>query len=99
VILQVSGGFRYTWSAAAAIGNKVDPASITLNGQVLDPTATYQVAMNNFLGFGGDAFPTMLAGDLVKFGADDLVALEDFLAINNPYNAGTAVGPRIVIAP
>jgi 5'-nucleotidase len=98
VILQVSAGFTYTWSQAAA-GNKIDPASIRLNGQVLDPAATYQVAMNNFLGFGGDSFPTMLAGDIVKFGADDLVALEDFLAVNNPYNAGTAVGPRIVVAP
>ncbi len=57
--------------------------------------------MNNFLGFGGDSFPTMLAGDIVKFGEDDLVALEAYLALaaNNPYNAANAVGPRIVSVP
>jgi len=100
VILQVSGGFTYTYDRSAA-GNKIDPTSIKLNGVTLDPNGTYNVAMNNFLGFGGDSFPAMLAGDIVKFGEDDLVALEAFLAqaANNPYNAATAVGPRIVSVP
>ena len=66
-----------------------------LNGVALDPAATYKVAMNNFLGFGGDSFPSMLAGDIVNFGADDLVALEAFLAANNPYNPASAGGTRI----
>ena len=56
--------------------------------------------MNNFLGFGGDSFPTMLAGDLVKFGEDDLVALEAYLAgPTTRTTPATAVGPRIVIVP
>ena len=53
------------------------------------------MTMNNFLGFGGDSFPAMLAGDNPQFGADDLVALEAYLAIpgNNPYDpAAPAVG-------
>jgi 5'-nucleotidase len=98
VILQVSEGFSYAWSDAAANGNRVDPASIKLDGVVLDPTATYQVAMNNFLGFGGDGFSTMLAGSIVKFGADDLVALEDYLALNDPYDIGDT-STRIVRVP
>ena len=32
VILQVSAGFTYTWMLAAPAGNKIDPASIKLNG-------------------------------------------------------------------
>ena len=100
VILQVSAGFTYQWSQSAALGNKVDPASIKLNGTTIDPAATYQVAMNNFLGFGGDSFPTMLAGDLVKFGEDDLVALEAYLGqpANDPYDIATTSG-RIIPIP
>ena len=99
VILQVSAGFTYTWSASAPAGNKIASSSILLNGQVLNPTGTYQVAMNNFLGFGGDSFPAMLAGSVVKFGEDDLVALEAYLDVNDPYNAASAATPRIVAAP
>jgi 5'-nucleotidase len=98
VILQVNEGFTYTWSDSATNGNRIDPASIKLGGVTLDAGATYQVAMNNFLGFGGDSFPTMLAGDIVKFGADDLVALEDYLGLNDPYDIGDTT-VRITRAP
>jgi 5'-nucleotidase len=99
VILAVSEGFHYSWSLSAPVGSKVDPASITLNGQPVLPDSTYDVAMNNFLGFGGDGFPTMLAGDLVTFGADDLVALEDYLALNDPYDPADAGPTRITRLP
>jgi 5'-nucleotidase len=100
LILAVSKGLNYTWDGAAgAVGNRINPALVTINGAPLDLTATYTVAMNNFLGFGGDSFPSMLAGDLVGFGEDDLIALEAYLALpaNNPYDpAAPAVGgPRI----
>ena len=99
VILQVSAGFTYQWSQSAPLGSKVDPASIKLNGVTLDPAGVYTVAMNNFLGFGGDSFPTMLAGDLVKFGEDDLIVLEAYLAAHNPYDPTTTGPARIVIVP
>ena len=99
VVLQVSAGFTYEWSAAAPGGNKVNPASIKLNGVTLDPAGNYNVAMNNFLGFGGDSFPGMLAGDLVKFGEDDLIVLEAYLATHDPYDPTTAGPARIVIVP
>ena len=99
VVLAVSAGFSYAYSPTAPLGSRVDPASIKLNGTTLGATTLYQVAMNNFLGFGGDAFPTMLAGDLVKFGADDLVALEDYLASHNPYDPASAGGVRITRLP
>ena len=73
LILAVSKQLHYTWdSAPGAVGNRIDPANITVGGAALDLTATYTVAMNNFLGFGGDSFPAMLAGDNPLFGADDL---------------------------
>ena len=101
LVLAVSKGFTYSWSATGPIGNKIDPSTIQLNGVTLDPAASYQVAMNNFLGFGGDAFPGMLAGPVVKFGADDLVALEDYLELNNPFdpNAASVGGVRITRLP
>ena len=71
-----------------------------LNGVTIDPTATYQVAINNFLGFGGDGFSRMFDGDIVKFGADDLVALEAYLGANDPYDiADTSVRITRVLAP
>jgi 5'-nucleotidase len=100
VILQVSRGFSYQSDSTAPIGSRV--SNITLNGAPLVGSTTYQVAMNNFLGFGGDGFgATITSGSIVKFGADDLVALEAFLALpaNNPYDPATAGGPRITRVP
>jgi len=86
LILQVSDGFTYTWDAsAAAAGNRVDPATIRLDGVTLDPAATYRVTMNNFLGTGGDDFPAFRLGTDETTGADDLVALEAYLGANEPY--------------
>lgn len=100
LILAVSAGFSYTWDGAAgAVGNRIDPTAIMIGGSPIDLTATYEVAMNNFLGFGGDSFPAMLAGSIVKFGADDLVALEDYLEdypdAATPYTLSLQGGVRI----
>jgi 5'-nucleotidase len=91
VILQVSKGFSYEWDQSEPIGSKV--SNITLNGVALDPAATYKVALNNFLGFGGDGFgSTLTVGTNPTFGADDLVALEAYL---QPTVAGTPYSPTI----
>ncbi|GAA4597553.1 5'-nucleotidase [Actinoplanes octamycinicus] len=57
-ILQVSAGFTYTWSASAPLGAKV--SNLALNGTPIDPAATYQVTMNNFLANGGDGFSKLV---------------------------------------
>ena len=89
VILQVSAGFTYTYSPTAAAREQGRPGQHQAQrDHASSPTGTYQVAMNNFLGFGGDSFPTMLAGDIVKFGEDDLVALEAYLAVAQPVQPG-----------
>ncbi|MEO5986219.1 MAG: 5'-nucleotidase C-terminal domain-containing protein, partial [Candidatus Limnocylindria bacterium] len=84
-VLLVSEGFTYTWDAAAALGSRVDPSTIKLNGTTLGASTEYRVTMNNFLSTGGDDFPGFLAGTNLVTGADDLVALEAYLGANNPY--------------
>jgi 5'-nucleotidase len=84
VILQVSSGFTYTWSASAPIGQKIDPADIFLNGEALDPAREYRVTVNSFLAPGGDGFTVLAEGTERLGGALDLDALEDYLAANRP---------------
>ena len=84
-ILQVSAGFTYAWNSVGGPGDRVDPASITLNGVPLNPTSTYRVTMNSFLASGGDDFPVFTQGTNVVGGPDDLVALEAYLAVNPNY--------------
>lgn len=83
-IMQPSAGFSFTWSASGPEGDKVDPASITLNGQVIDPQATYRVTMNNFMAAGGDNYRVFTEGTEVLTGAIDVDALEVYLRANNP---------------
>jgi 5'-nucleotidase len=87
-VLQVSIGFAYTYDNAAPVGSRVDPASITLNGVPLDPSATYRVTVNSFLADGGDGFSTLLAGTARLGGAVDTDALSDYFAANSPVAPG-----------
>lgn len=58
-ILQVSAGFTYSYSPAAAPGDRV--GSMALNGVPIDPAATYRVTTNDFLANGGDGFTNFAA--------------------------------------
>jgi 5'-nucleotidase len=79
-ILQPSAGFAYAYDPAAPAGEKVDPASITLNGTTLDPATSYRVTVNSFLAEGGDAF-TVLREGTDRLGGDlDLDALQALFA-------------------
>ena len=92
LILPTSAGFTYTWDAApAAAGNRIDPATMKLNGVTIDPAATYRVTANNFLSGGGDDFPAFTLGTNNTTGLDDLVALEAYLSANDPYTPPTDV--------
>lgn len=61
-VLQVSGGFTYSYDSTAARGSRVNASSIKLNGTVLDAAKTYRVVTNSFLAGGGDAFSTFTKG-------------------------------------
>ena len=85
-ILQISGGFTYTWDAAAPTGSKV--SNIRLNGALIDPTASYRVTVNSFLADGGDGF-TALRGGTNRLGGDvDVDAFEDYLGAHSPVAPG-----------
>src|SRR6476646_7038465 len=58
-ILQVSKGFIYYWDAGKGDGERIVAAKMTLNGQPIDPAASYRVTVNNFLALGGDGFTVL----------------------------------------
>lgn len=106
-ILQVSKGFSYAWNASGPACDKVDPASISINGSTIDLDATYRVTVNNFLADGGDKFYVLkLAGNRLG-GAQDVDALEAWFnnpeADSDPATAGVQVAPgaqdRILLLP
>ena len=76
-LLQVSKGFTYTWDNAKAKGDKV--SEIKLNGQAIDPAASYRVVLNNFLADGGDGFTTFAQGTNRLGGDLDIDAFRAFL--------------------
>jgi 2',3'-cyclic-nucleotide 2'-phosphodiesterase (5'-nucleotidase family) len=84
LILGVSKGFEFSYSASAPYGSRIDPASIKLNGVVLAPGTTYKVTVNNFLADGGDGFLAFTSGLNRVGGGDDLAAFSAYLAANSP---------------
>jgi 5'-nucleotidase len=59
--LLPSDSLRYSFSASAPVGSKVDAASIKIDGVTVDPAASYRVTMNSFLADGGDGFSVFRA--------------------------------------
>lgn len=78
--LGVSDGFTYTYDLSRPAGDKVDPATIRINGAVVDPAATYRVTTNNFLADGGDGFTVLTEGTNRSGGGEDLAALIAYMA-------------------
>jgi len=83
-LLQVSQGFRYSYSASAPAGSRVDFASIQINGVPIEANATYRVTVNSFLASGGDGFTVLAAGTERLGGALDLDALQAYFAAHSP---------------
>ncbi|WP_320780766.1 bifunctional metallophosphatase/5'-nucleotidase [Streptomyces sp. CRN 30] len=90
-ILQVSAGLTYTLDLTKSGADRVVTDSIRLNGEPVDEAATYRVAMNSFLAGGGDGFTTLGEGADELVGADDLLALEQYLVANS--SAGSPLAP------
>jgi 5'-nucleotidase len=83
-ILQVSAGFTYTYSEGAPVGDKIEPSSILLDGEVVDPAQSYRVTVNSFMASGGDGFTVLVEGADRLGGANDLDALADYFATASP---------------
>ncbi|WP_437943280.1 bifunctional metallophosphatase/5'-nucleotidase [Sorangium sp. So ce281] len=97
LILQVSGGFTYTYSQSAPVGAKVDIASIRINGVPIEAARTYRVTVNSFLATGGDGFTVLNDGTDRLGGALDLDALRDYFAASSPISPPAL--DRITITP
>ncbi|MGC9382011.1 bifunctional metallophosphatase/5'-nucleotidase [Streptomyces sp. MH13] len=89
-ILQVSSGLTYTLDLTKTGADRVVTDSVRLNGDAVDPAATYRVASNSFLAGGGDGFPTLGEGANELVGSDDLTALEQYLTANSSATAPIA---------
>jgi 5'-nucleotidase len=83
-ILSPSAGFSYAWNAAGAGCDKIDPASIMLNGIALNPAADYRVTVNSFLASGGDQFTVLAQGKKRLGGAQDHDALVAYFTAHSP---------------
>ena len=92
LFLGVSEGLTYTLdrtigvSGTTPLCTSVSVTNVQLNGVPLDPTATYQVTVNNFLVDGGDNFTVFAQVDpsLRVGGGVDLDAFEDYIAAFSP---------------
>src|SRR6266436_1027170 len=93
-ILQVSGGFAYAWDNARANGERILADRMSLNGQPIDPAASYRVTVNNFLSVGGDGFTVLKEATAQQFGIYDVDALYAYFQANNPISP--AASNRIV---
>lgn len=85
--LGISKGIAFSWSRSAPVGQKVDPATITLGGTPLDPAASYRVTVNSFLADGGDGFTVLTEGTDRVGGGGDLDAFIAYLTANSPVTA------------
>lgn len=94
-MLQISSSLHYSWSASAPIGSRV--SNITVNGAPIDPAAGYRVAINNFLGAGGDLFSEFTKGTDMVGGVVDLDALTAYLTANP--NLAPPATDRITLLP
>jgi len=83
-ILQVSKGFHYVWDAAKPYGGHVIAASISLDGEPVDPARSYRVTVNNYLSVGGDGFTVLKEGTAQQFGIFDADALYTYFQAKSP---------------
>ncbi|MGW6602656.1 bifunctional metallophosphatase/5'-nucleotidase [Streptomyces sp. NPDC055036] len=89
-ILQVSKGFTYTLDMTKTGAARVVTDSVKLNGEAIDPAKTYRVAMNEFLGGGGDGFAVLGQGKNKLVGPADLDLFNAYLAANSTAQAPLA---------
>jgi 5'-nucleotidase len=81
IVLSVAG-MTYAYDRSRAAGSRILDARV--GAAPLDDRATYRVALNNFLAFGGDGFTTLAAGRDVGGGPSDLDALVAYFPADRP---------------
>ncbi|MDT3396793.1 bifunctional metallophosphatase/5'-nucleotidase [Streptomyces sp. B1866] len=89
-ILQVSKGLTYTLDTTRTGADRIVADSVRLNGEPLAAARTYRVAVNEFLGGGGDGFPVFREGTDKLVGASDLEAFTGYLGAHSAPSAPLA---------
>ena len=84
LIFGISQGFTFAYNPEAPFGDRINPASIQLNGATLDPATSYRIVTNSFLAGGGDSFTVFTQGMNRLGGGEDLVAFTEYLDENSP---------------
>ncbi|MEU2077423.1 bifunctional metallophosphatase/5'-nucleotidase [Streptomyces sp. NPDC013489] len=82
-ILQISKGLTYTLDMTKAGADRIVVSSVKLNGEAIDPSKTYRVAMNEFLAGGGDGFAVLKEHKNKLVGASDLDMFTAYLAAHS----------------
>lgn len=78
---QVSG-MAFTWYPDAPAGDRV--GSVTIDGEPLDPSATYTLGTNNFMAGGGDGYDMLSDAPTVQTGRNLATAVIDRIEERTP---------------
>jgi 5'-nucleotidase len=79
--LGLSESLTYSYDPLGLAGDRIDV--VYLDGEPIDETATYRVAVNSFLASGGDNFPTLALGtNRADTGKIDLQSMVDYFEAN-----------------
>lgn len=81
-ILQVSQGFSYSFDRSQPAGQRI--SAMTLNGVAVDLQRDYRVAVQDYLGGGGDNFSIFTQGRVEQGGELDLDALVSYVRAQSP---------------
>lgn len=73
-VLQPSASLTYGWSDGRPACDKIDPATLKINGVVVNANAVYRITVNSFLSTGGDNFTIFNLGANRVGGAQDIDA-------------------------
>lgn len=88
MMLQVSNGFSYAFDPSKPAGQKVDRASVMLNGKVIGPADRVRVASVDFVWNGGDRFTVVKEGTEPTTVVDVLDQLIAYLGTHSPVSPG-----------
>lgn len=80
--LAPSAGFRFRFDLSRPVGDRV--TMMSLNGQPIDPAASYRITTNSFLAGGGDSFTLFSRQRDMVIGMSDIDALEAWLKAAPP---------------
>jgi 5'-nucleotidase len=88
-ILQVSRGFSYAYDQGRPAGQRVDRASITIDGRAVAPADMIRFATVDFIWNGGDAFKIAASPNDVVTVGDILDGFTAYLGRHSPVPPGT----------